>query len=72
MGLNSTVVGSGGFMIINLMITGCGFELYCSWKWRLHVGQSLGLNSTVIGIGGFMIVNLMITGCWFELNCSWN
>ena len=54
-------------MIVNLMITGCWSELYCSWKGR----QAVGLNSTVVGKGGFMIVNLMITGCWSELYCSW-
>ena len=38
--MNSTVVGSGGFMIVNLMITGCWFELYCSLEWRFHDCQS--------------------------------
>ena len=27
-------------MIVNLMITGCGFEFYCSWKGRFHDCQS--------------------------------
>ena len=38
--LNSNEVGIGGLMIVNLMITGCWFELYCSWNCRFHDYQS--------------------------------